>query len=206
MLAAIFPHVAKAKIATAFGMTECQINNQANLLKLKKTSAYMVKLAAETNAKLTESGKAHRFHKGQVPPNKGKKGMPSIGRMAETQFRKGSKPQTWRPIGTERYSKEGYLQVKIFETGVTRRDYVPVHILVWELHRGAVPSKTHVSFKDGDRTHIEIDNLELVSFADMMRRNTVHRLPPELKELIMLRGCVRATITKRLKKEASHGS
>jgi len=39
-------------------------------------------------------------------------------------------------------------------------------------------------FRDRNPQHIELDNLELVTRAENMRRNTIHRYPPELKSTI----------------------
>jgi hypothetical protein len=110
--------------------------------------------------------------------------------MAETQFRRGDKPHTWRPIGTERLTKEGYLQRKMADTGSTVDDYVEVHRLLWEEHHGPIPAGHTVVFRDKDRTNIAIDNLELISRRELMLRNTVHRLPKELADLIQLRGAL----------------
>lgn len=108
-----------------------------------------------------KSGRDGRFKKGNRPsPKAGAKGP------NRTSFKKGRKPHTWRPIGTERITKEGYLQRKVSDTGNTVRDYVEVHRLLWEEHHGPIPGGHVVIFKDGDRTNIVIENLMLVSRAD----------------------------------------
>lgn len=122
-----------------------------------------------------------------VPWNKGMKGLQTGGR--ETQFKPGSRPHTWKPIGSER-TVDGYLQRKVTDTGYPPRDWQPVHVLLWVEHRGPVPAGHAVRFKDGDRTHIAIDNLELISRAQLMRRNTLHNLPPELVETIRARSAL----------------
>lgn len=56
------------------------------------------------------SGLTGRFEKGHVPANKGKH-PPTVGRMAETQFKKGHLPHNTKPIGYERINKNGYVDM-----------------------------------------------------------------------------------------------
>jgi hypothetical protein len=57
-------------------------------------------------------------------------------------------------------------------------------------------------FKDGNRANCVIENLELLSRADLLRRNSIHRFPAALKEVIRLKAAIKATVTKRRKKAA----
>ena len=148
-------------------------------------------------------GADNRFAPGHAPWNKGTH-FAAGGRSPETRFKSGQRPHNWRPIGTERTSKEGYLQVKLTDTQITRSDYVCVHHLVWELHCGPIPDGYRVTFKDGDKTRVVIENLELVSISDMMRRNSYHtNYPKEVALVIQLRGALVRKINNRTKKEAN---
>lgn len=120
--------------------------------------------------------------------------------MRDTQFKKGQHPHTWRPIGAERYSKEGYLQRKVSDTGYPPRDWVAVHNLLWIEKQGPIPAGHAVAFKDGDKTHIAEENLELISRAELMRRNTIHRYPEELRDTIMLLGAVKRKVRENAEK------
>lgn len=202
LLRAKYPDTKTADLVDIIGRDINSIYAKAAKLNLKKSAEYLNSpAAARTNGK---QGMGTRFQKGSAPANKGlRRPGYSVGRMAETQFKKGNRPHTWRPIGTERHSKEGYLQIKLRDTGVTRRDYVAIHHLVWELHHGPIPPKHHVAFKDRDKTNITIENLELVSFRDMMKRNTLHNYPKEIAQLIQLNGAVQRKINRRLKDEQS---
>ena len=51
-----------------------------------------------------------------------------------------------------------------------------------------------VCFKDGNKTHIALNNLELLTRAERMRRNTIHRYPEELKSAIRAIGKLKRTI------------
>jgi hypothetical protein len=43
-----------------------------------------------------------------------------------------------------------------------------------------------VVFKDGNQLNCIIENLECISNAELMQRNTIHRFPAELKSTIRL--------------------
>jgi hypothetical protein len=197
-----YPHERTENIARDLGVPLEKLYAKAGWMGLKKTPEYLASPDACRLRQGDEVGKAYRYPKGNVPANKGVKGISYPGTEA-TQFKKGEKPHTWRPIGTERHSKEGYLQRKMTDTGVTRKDYVAVHHLVWREHHGDVPEGYRVTFKDRNKANIVIENLELVSIADMMRRNTLHNYPKELAEIIQLRGAVNRQINKRIKQNGN---
>ena len=109
------------------------------------------------------TGRTGRFKTGHIPANKGKK-HPSTGRTAETQFKKGRRPHTWKPAGTEsirRHRKRGqeYVYTKVAEPNVWRMK----HILEWERHNGPVPPGKIIIFADGNTLNTDISNLVMVS-------------------------------------------
>lgn len=120
-----------------------------------------------SNHRIT-SGLTGRFKKGNVPANKGTH-PPTVGRMGETQFKKGHLPHNTKPIGYERISKDGYVEVKI---AMRRSDvgghnnFKGKHILMWEKHNGPVPEGYIVTFKDGNKLNTDINNLALLSRAE----------------------------------------
>lgn len=188
-LAKHYPDTPNTVLARIFRRSVRSIYAKANELGIYKTEAYLNEHGGRLDG---TQGASARFQKGQTPWNKGKH-FDSGGRSVETRFKKGSKPHTWRPIGTERITKDGYLQQKVTDTGCTPRDYRMVHHLVWEEHRGEIPPGHIVVFRDRNPKNLAIDNLECISRAENARRNTIHRYPPEMKELFRLSG--------RLKKE-----
>jgi hypothetical protein len=102
------------------------------------------------------SGIDGRFKPGNVPFNKGKEG---IGGWEPTQFKKGHKPHNYMPVGSERVSGDGYVDVKVSDPNKWRAK----HLLVWEKENGPVPKGQVVIFGDGNRRNFELDNLILVS-------------------------------------------
>ena len=193
-LRARYPHEKTEQIAVDLGMPLHKVYGKAARFGLKKTPEYMASPDAQRLRRGNNVGAACRFPKGYVPANKGVKGVCYEG-CKPTQFKPGQKSFNWMPIGSERHSKEGYLQRKLTDTGVTRRDYVPVHHIIWKEAGRAIPKGFALTFKDGDKTNITLENLELVSRADLMKRNTIHNLPEELKEVLQLKGALNRRIT-----------
>jgi hypothetical protein len=66
---------------------------------------------------------------------------------------------------------------------------------VWEQNNGPIPPKHVVVFKDGDRSNCAIENLDLISMAELAHRNRMwNRLPRELAEAIQLQGVLKRKI------------
>lgn len=183
MIREFYPIMPKAALAMVMKLTTIALRNRARKLG--------VRTLPETLARYS------RFQTGMTPWNKGATYSPG-GRSVQTRFKRGNKPQSWVPIGTERVTKEGYLQRKVTDTGYTPADFVEVHRLLWEQHHGPIPAAHAVVFRNNDRRDIRIENLELVSRAELMRRNSVHtRMPPELARLVQLRGALIRKINHR---------
>jgi hypothetical protein len=204
-----YPHRPTARIAKKLGTTVLSTYQRANLIGLKKTPEFMAKLLKQCGQNVVKVGKAFRFKKGQVPPNKGlRRPGYSIGRgrMQETQFKKGTLNghalQHYMPIGSTRLM-DGYLQRKVSETGYPPRDWKGVHIILWEEAHGPVPASHAVCFKDGDRTHVRFDNLELLTRAELMLRNTIQNYPEPLKQVIRLHGKLKRKLRTQ-KEETGH--
>lgn len=179
VLRTLYADTPSHQLTAILGRTDRSIYSRAKLLGLQKSAEY---LAGPHAARLTsEAGKETRFQKGHSTWNAGLKGWKAGGRSPDTQFKPGGRPHTWRPIGSERISKDGYLQRKVTDTGYPPRDWVGVHILQWREHRGEIPPGHIVVFRDRNKHNLKLDNLELISRAENCRRNSIHRYPPELK-------------------------
>jgi hypothetical protein len=124
--------------------------------------------------------------------------------MAETQFKPGVRPHTWKPIGSRRLTKDGYLQRKISDTGYPPRDWVGEHILLWAKAHGPIPKGHALIFKDRNKSNICLDNLELITRRELMRRNTIHNYPPELVDVIRLGAALKRQL-RRLNEKQNDG-
>ena len=135
----------------------------------------------------------HQIKPGNVPRNKGVK-SPGVshGRMSATQFKKGQRSINWMPIGATRKC-DGYVLVKVSDIPKVPYfvNWLPLHILLWEEKHGPVKPGHVVRFKDGNKENIDITNLESISRADLARRNSIHNMPPELKQVIQLNGALK---------------
>src|ERR1700743_1887372 len=80
-----------------------------------------------------------------------------------TSFKPGYRSKSWVPIGTERVTSMGYLQRKVTDTGRAADDWVAVHVLNWEAENGPIPAGHLLAFRDGDKTNVDVANLELIS-------------------------------------------
>lgn len=192
------------EIAAALGMNLTQCYRKAHALGLKKSAAF---LSSEYAGRLTGSnrGTSTRFQPGSTPWNKGTNFVAG-GRSAETRFAKGERhgvaAEIYQPIGAERISKDGYLQRKVNDDRPIHRRWQAVHALVWQEANGPIPAGHAVVFRDGDKTHIALDNLELVSRSELMRRNTLHRFPKDVALLIQLRGALVRKINNRMRSKS----
>jgi hypothetical protein len=172
-------------IAQIMGRSISSVANRRVKLGLKRTPEQQAKIGNGC------------FKPGQKPWNTGKKGWKAGGRSAETQFKKGEKPSnTWRPIGAERITKDGLLQRKVSDTGDKRTDWRPVHVLIWEAENGAVPEGRIVVFKDRDQRNLSHENLEAITRAENMRRNSIDRYPPEYRQAAITLGWFKRRINK----------
>lgn len=190
-----------AKLAALLGRTERSVYMAADSLGLKKSAAYLASPDACRLRRGAHVGAETQFKPGHAAWNKGTK-FTAGGRSAETRFKPGNKPHTWNPLGHERLSKGGYLQRKMADTGCTRKDYVPVHHLVWKDAGREIPPGHALTFRDGNKRNFALENLELVARADLMRRNSYHNYPKEVAQAIQLRGALNRKIN-RLAKEAT---
>lgn len=196
LLRIYYPDMRTCDLAELIGRPRNSIYAKASELKLVKSAAFLASPASGRTS--GNQGKGARFVKGHQTWNKGMHYQPG-GNIRQSQFKKGHKPHTWHPIGYEGLTTDGYLRRKMTDTGCTRRDYVHVHILLWIEHHGPVPKGYCVIFKDGDKANITIENLDCISRADNMKRNSYHNYPKEIAQCVQLRGALTRQINKREK-------
>lgn len=161
---------------------------------LRKTAVYLAGIDSGRLSKLNQKGRAYRFQKGHKTWNKGL--SVDIGGEA-TRFQAGHRPQTWRPIGSERIDRDGILWRKVSDTRDRRSDWKAVHVMIWEAEHGPLPAGKFVVFADRNQKNFDPSNLVAVTRSENMRRNTYHRYPKEVARLIQLRGALNRQIHKR---------
>lgn len=121
------------------------------------------------------TGRTGRFEIGSVPATKGKP-MPDYVRakVCGSWFKKGDTPANTQPVGSEILDRDGFIRVKVTaDLNVPRwRRWRYKHHLLWEKYHGPVPRNMVVTFLDGDKTNITIENLELISRAELAYLNS----------------------------------
>lgn len=146
------------------------------------------------------TGRTGQFEKGQPTWNKGYHCPEGVGgrhpNARATQFQKGSRQgvavKLWKPIGTERMSKSGYLERKIHDGLPLQSRWRAVHILNWEQVNGPLPKGMALKCLDGDRLNCDPANWTAVPRALLPRlagglwgRLSYDDAPPELKPALM---------------------
>jgi len=195
-------------IADDLGMSREDVYRKAIFLGLKKSPEYMQTHKPGADALLV-AGEQYRFQKGLVPWNTGTKGLSGThDNCKKTQFKKGQRPINEMPIGSYRINGDAFLEVKFSdEPGPYYNRWVPVHRKIWIEANGPIPKTHKVTFKPGMKTtvleEITLDRLELLTHAELMARNTIQNLPPEIAEITRIRGRLTRAINKRAK-EISH--
>lgn len=193
----LYPDTKTSLIAKEFKRPIYSVYGQATALGLKKSEAF--KLSAESGRvkKGTTLGKNTMFKPGSTPKNKGKKieefmRPETIEKFKQHCFKKGVKPHNTKNDGDVvlRKDKNGY---KYQYIRLSLRIWQLYHIYIWEQKNGPVPADHLITFKDGNQLNVTIENLECITKVDNMLRNSIHRLPPELIEIIQ--------ITKRINKK-----
>lgn len=207
LLRAIYPNAGCREMERRLDRTIGAIYQKVAKLRLKRSAQFLAEKSARERRDLLRFGAAHRFHKGDVPQNKGKRRPGwSTGRMREGWFKKGQRRGVaalkYKPIGAIGEC-DGYLYIKIAEAKnppygfPNKQSWRMLHHKVWEdAGNPAVNFHTHcLIFKDGDRKNCSPENLQLITRAENCRRNSIHRLPPALKKVITLKGAIRRRIT-----------
>lgn len=200
LVRAQYPTRDAREIAQEIGRSPRAVWEQAAKMGIRKAPGYHA-AGGKKGAKHPRAIEK-RFKPGLTPWNKGTHYVAG-GRSAEQRFRPGNRSgraaELHKPIGSERVSKDGYLERKINDDMPLHKRWRAVHLIEWEAANGPLPAGHALTFRDGNKQNTALDNLELVSRADLMRRNTRHNLPPELNELIGLRAALVRKINNRKK-------
>ena len=106
------------------------------------------------------TGRTGYFQKGNIPTNAGKKVSPEMyAILKKTMFKKGNIPYNHRPVGDERLTEDGYLEVKVADPNVWKLK----QRLVWEQHYGEIPEGHVIIFLDNNKNNFDINNLKCIS-------------------------------------------
>lgn len=119
-----------------------------------------------------KTGNSGRFEKGQNPWNAGRTG---IRVSPQTEFKKGQLPANTLHDGAvtirnDRCSKTGKPR-KYKYIRIAQAKWVLYHRYIWAQHNGPIPPRHIVRFKNGDTLDCRIENLEMISMAENVKKN-----------------------------------
>lgn len=144
----------------------------------------VTKLGLKRSEEYKEISGMGYFKKGHEPHNKGVKGWQAGGNSVKTRFKLGERPSnSWRPIGSERVTKDGITMLKVSDTGTRTKDWKPLHRLVYEACYGKLKRGKHVFFKDRNRENFDPSNLIALTRAENMERNSISRYGAEFRSI-----------------------
>lgn len=161
------------------GRTVCGIISHARELGIKKSAAFMKSPLSGRISKDNDIGVATRFSPLMPGWNKGKKqadymSAEAIANTAKTRFKKGSDPHNTQPIGYERVTVDGYVEVKVRQLkdgDGKNKNFELKQRLIWEQKNGPIPDGGIIEFLDGDKLNFEDSNLVLRTRKENLLRN-----------------------------------
>jgi len=112
-----------------------------------------------------DSGLTGRFEKGNVSWNKGTKGLTHANK---TSFKKGNRPHNYRPVGSERITVDGFVEIKIADPN----KWDLKSRVIYQEKYGKIPKGYKIIYLDGNRLNLDINNLRAVSYEEELIMNT----------------------------------
>jgi hypothetical protein len=198
ILKEMYPHHTAKEVAAVLGRNTSSVHNQARFLGVKPSRERLQQAGREL-AK-TEKSAAARFKVGHIPAGKGKKvSQETYAKMRRTMFQKGHTPANHKEVGSERVSRDGYVEVKVAEPNTWRHK----HRVIWEQANGKIPKGCNIQFRNGDKTDIRLENLYIISRQEqLMTENCMRaKYPEELQQIIMLKAALKRKIKSINKKQ-----
>jgi hypothetical protein len=109
---------------------------------------------------------AYSYPKGNVPWNKGVKGLHQS---PQTEFKKGHTTTNKLPVGSVTQRRDKYGTVRAFRKVAEPNKWVPNAVWVWNQHRGEIPKGYVLHHDDGDALNDSIENLKLLTRAEHLK-------------------------------------
>jgi len=195
-LTKLYPDNSTKYVAEKLNRSVNSIYSQANFLGLLKSEEYAEQLKIEAGEMLKEAGKATRLKKGHVSQNKGKKMSQELrDKVKHLFFQPGHLPKNKKPIGHQRITKDGYIEVKVEEPN--RFDLL--HRFMWKVWNGPLDEGQIVTFIDGNQKNCNIDNLKCITRETNMINNSIQRYPENMRNVMIMNGKLKSAIKRKIK-------
>lgn len=120
-----------------------------------------------------DSGLTGRFEKGHKTFNKGKKWDEYMSKQSQkscrkTTFKKGNRPRNYRPVGSERITVDGFIEIKVADPN----KWDLKSRVIYQEKYGKIPKGYKIIYLDGNRLNLDINNLRAVSYEEELIMNT----------------------------------
>lgn len=179
LLEAMYADCPMPDMVRLIGKKSTQISSKAFHIGLKRSEEYLNSSQSGRIKKGERIGVGTEFKKGIIPLNKGKKQVDymsaeSIEKTMATRFKKGALPHNTVPIGYERITKDGYVEVKVRDCADNskNKNFELKQRLLFEKHNGPIPEGMIVEFVDRDKMNFEPSNLVLKTRQENMMANS----------------------------------
>lgn len=181
ILRRLYPDCKTKTLELIFNRKASIISQKASSLGIGKSEGFKKSPLSGRMLKGSTIGEATRFAKQMPGWNKGLKqsdymSPEMIERTAKTRFKKGQDPHNTVPIGHERITKDGYVEVKVrhLKDGEDskNKNFELKQRFIYEENFGPIPEGMIVEFLDGDKLNFEPSNLVLRTLKENMLRNS----------------------------------
>jgi len=193
----LYPNKTTLEVAKSLNRSVCSINGMAFSLGLKKSEKHFKEGNSGRIRKGERIGIKTQFKKGSKPVNAGKKWDEFMAKEAQEKARK----TTFKPGRLPHNTKQdGMITVRTDNRNVNFQwiriglsKWIPLHHHVWIQANGKIPKGHVLAFIDKNPMNATLDNIILITKADNCRRNSIARIPLEVRQTM--------TVLKKLKKE-----
>lgn len=186
----MFPDHYTMDIAKLINRSYDSVALQASRMGITKSKTFREQEYKRQGERIKIYGEKYRLKPGHIPHNKG---VPMTQEMYEkikhSFFKPGNVPYNKRENGYEYTDGEGYIRVRIGNS-----KYKLKHHIIWEQHHGPIPKGHIIVFRDKNSHNCAIENLEMITMAENMKRNQSKEYPQEIKETIKLINKLKKTI------------
>lgn len=192
-----YANMSSQDIADMLGKKVESVYNRANILGLKKSKEYITNWH---KTHISEGFLRNSKKKGSIPHNKGiSMSKETYAKCAPTMFKKGTSPPNTNKEGDGAVVLHKNNKWRCYNVRISLGKWIPLHRYVWEQVNGEIPKGYIVTFKDRDFRNCTIENLELMTRADNMRRNSLRNYPKHIQDMIHIIAGFNRKLNKRIK-------